>query len=299
MRNSLILLLFLSFLLISCGGEETPPTDTDNDSGEVSDIDPGEIVTIPDENLRKCVLANMSWKEEGEPIYAEDAAKIKVFGCNEVANLTGLKYFIALEDIEFRESTIKTLEPLSHITNIEYVDIRGGSFTDLSSFNNHTNLKNIKLIDVPIGNLDVLFDKERITHVFIGNTKIITLQPILNLLELETLIIRDNPLLTTLGGQFNTPKLDNITLDNNALESLDGLSGLPELTSISANDNMLTDVDFITTLPKLRSFGITGNCLDADALEVYIEWINNEYPDEDITVEDKLKYQNPSGKCGW
>ena len=115
---------------------------------------------------------------------------------------------------------------------------------------------------------------------------------------LKSLIANSNSHLTTLGGQFNTPKLDNITLDNNALESLEGLSGLPELTSISAGGNMLTDVEFITTLPKLDVAHFGENCLDADALEVWVDWWN-EHRTSELTVEEALEGQNPDGKCGY
>jgi hypothetical protein len=174
-----------------------------------------------------------------------------------------------------------------------------GGVTDLTPLENHEKLRYITLIDLPIENLNAFSDKENIQSIKLNNSEITTLEPLRSLYALTGLSINENPHLTTLGGQFNTPLLKSVGFNNNALESLEGLSGLPELTSISANGNMLTDVEFITTLPKLEEAHFGTNCLDADALEVWVDWWNGRFGEDSTSIERKLANQNPDNKCGW
>ncbi|RLC28651.1 MAG: hypothetical protein DRH37_09130, partial [Deltaproteobacteria bacterium] len=162
--KSILILLFLSFLLISCEDEPYIPTDGDND--QVSDIDPDEIVNIPDENLKKCVLNTMYWKEDGDTvIYAEDAARVEEIACSEVGDLTGLEYFVKLTSLWVGNSNVNTLEPLKHINNIEFLHVKGGGVTDLTPLENHNNLQDVTFTDVPIEDIEVFSNKTQIFRI--------------------------------------------------------------------------------------------------------------------------------------
>ena len=84
----------------------TPPVDPG------TDLRPGDLVSIPDPNLRTAIEEALS-KAPGALITAAEMARLQTLEADEagISNLTGLEAATQLERIEFRRNAISDLSP--------------------------------------------------------------------------------------------------------------------------------------------------------------------------------------------
>ena len=113
--------------LNSADAPVTPPVDPG------TDLRPGDLVSIPDPNLRTAIEEALS-KPPGALITAAEMARLQTVEADEagISNLTGLEAATQLERIEFRRNAISDLSPLSGLTRLNNIKLRGNRITDIS-----------------------------------------------------------------------------------------------------------------------------------------------------------------------
>jgi len=189
-----------------------------------------QIITFPDENFKNALInhdpvIDTNGNGEIEISEAKAAIRILVFNAN-ISQLTGIEYFINLEDLYFAGN---------NVTDV-----------DLSSF---PLLEKLSCANNNIENLDVS-NNPNLRWFFCGHN------------ELSQLNLDNNPNLTrlTIGNNYN---IDEIDLQNNNqlelfranhtnLSSLE-ISNLNELVTLNIDDTFITDID-ISQNQNLEAF---------------------------------------------
>ena len=105
----------------------SPDDTTTQPVDPVTDLRPGDLVSIPDPNLRtvierlldkasRCFDYSSGYGKIGTRIVADDAG---------ISNLTGLEAATQLERIEFRRNSISDLSPLRGLIRLNNIKLRG------------------------------------------------------------------------------------------------------------------------------------------------------------------------------
>lgn len=132
--------------------------------------------------------------------------------------------FVGLEGL----STCTSLVGLEKFTNLTYLNISGGKFTDLT----------------PIGNLT------KLNHLIINSSKANSIDPILELENLQTLDLSNNNL-TSIKGIEKLKNLEHLNIGNG--------NGTTDESVMDKNQiNKISDISGIEKLTKLKSFIATN-----------------------------------------
>ena len=178
---------------------------------------------FPDENFRKVICDKLSILDDGNPIGISQKAIIEstkglTLGSKSIKNLSGINYFIGLENFSCRENQLTSLD-LSNNRELTTLHCGENNLTDLVIENSkldelNCRKNNLKSLDITKAtNLTTLlcFENELTSLNLSKNQKLKILKCDYN--NLNDLDISTNLELQDLNCSFN--QLENINLDNN------------------------------------------------------------------------------------
>ena len=248
------------------------------------DIDPRDLVSIPDVNLRAAVEAALG-KPAGALITAADMARLTQIvadGAN-ISSLTGLEAATNLERIEFRHNAISNLSPLEGLTRLNNIKLRGNRITDVSPLAGLINVDWLGLEENEITDLSPLKDLTKLNGIGIEGNPISDVSPLAGLLSLEgirawnTSISDFSPLaesprlrwlefsgdrsmsnLTSLRGLKTLRRLE---INHCGVSDISGLAQLTQLQSLTLHDNLIADVSPLKNLKGLTHLNLSDNVI--------------------------------------
>jgi len=232
-RGRIMTFLLLAFLLIACTPTEESFTDADQ-------IDPGQVVTFPDQNLEeKCIRPRLG-KTNGGPIYAQDLLVITAFGCTGygISDIAGMEYMHNLEILTMYSNQIVSLEPLRNLKKVRELDLHDNLIEDISPLQGLTLIENLIIHQNKIKNIDALASLTNLQEMYLD----------LNLVE-------------SLAPLSNLKNLVFLSLSSNNITSVDSLGTITSIKTIDVERNKITDIAPIKTLLNLNRLYITDNCI--------------------------------------
>lgn len=184
-RSALCLVLALSLLLCLCAcGEDQPdpsePVSGSEDAGSdeayslSAPVENGEVIPIPDENLRKALRTAMNLPDEYEitTMHAIQLMYLDLRGLD-IRNLDGLQYCLSLEVLYIGDNQIKHLDALKGLEDLFILDFSNNRVKDVTPI---LGLSNLMFID-PTGN--PLEDESLLEQTFdIDKTYVVGKQPL-------------------------------------------------------------------------------------------------------------------------
>jgi internalin A len=234
MKKTLFALLALLpvLSLAACGAPAAQPTQAPASSAPAAteaptleptpEPTPEPVVVFTDAALEAKVREAMG-KPEGDITLVEAEAVVKLNLSNEsfddmnsqnggIKDLSGLKHFTGLKELDISFNDIKDLTPLSGLTNLETLVFSGTGVTDLTPLKTITSMKCIVFCwtysdhSTPsgVGNLDAL---------------------------------------------ANMKNLEDIDAKNAGISDISALAGLPKLWDVQLCDNQITDISPLAGLP--------------------------------------------------
>lgn len=139
-----------------------------------------------------------------------------------LSDITMLGEMVSLRKLKLRDNHIEDLSPLSNLRRLTELDIRENKFTTIEPLETLTRLQKLNIRENDIESIEPIKYLSRLEYLNIhSNTSIKSLDPIGNLVNLETLIMR------------------NVSIKNNA----DFLNYLTKLQRFNAIDSDIDTVD--------------------------------------------------------
>lgn len=151
-----------------------------------------------------------------------------------VESLEGLQYATSAKQIDIGYTTykegkrIKDLTPISGLTQLEQLFLKGDGLDDISAISNLTNLYSLWLNENQITDISAVAGMKKLTQLSLIRNQISDITPLTGLNNLRTLDLSHNPIAT-----------------------LPDMSGLKSLTSLDLSD--ITSLTDITPLEKVKS----------------------------------------------
>ncbi len=196
---------------------------------------------IADPDIRSYVLENYDadgngWISSSEALTVDS---IWVDG-GSVIDLGGLQDFVNLSNIS--------------IINAWDADLTGWGVTDLTPIAGLTELFNLDLVNVPVGEVSSLGNLVKVEYFNIGR------------------YIPTDGLVTDITPLANLANLRGPTLDGHEISDICPTNGLGQLEALEFNGNLVSDISCLTDLPQLNELEFGGNPINDISV---VEWMTN------------------------
>ena len=228
----------------------------------VPDLRPGDLVTIPDPNLRT-VIEDLLGKAPGTLITAADMARLTRIVADEagISDLTGLEAATELERIEFRRNSISDLSPLRGLTRLNNIKLRGNRITDISPLAGLINVDWLGLEENEITNLSSLKGLIKLNGIGISDNPISDVSPLASLISLE----RIDAWRTPISDFSSLAKLSRLRWiefgDDRSISALPSLKGVKSLRRLEINDCNISDLTPLAGLTQLEWLSLVNNLI--------------------------------------
>ena len=232
----------------------TPPVDPG------TDLRPGDLVSIPDPNLR-AVIERLLGKAPGALITAADMARLNRIEADEagISDLTGLEAATQLERIEFRHNSISDLSPLRGLTRLNNIKLRGNRITDVSPLAGLINVDWLGLEENEIRDLSPLKGLIKLNGIGISRNPVADVLPLASLISLERIDAWRTPI-SDFSALAKLPRLRWIEFgDDRSIEVLPSLKGLKALRRLEINDCNISDLSGLVELTQLEWLTLVDN----------------------------------------
>ena len=225
-----------------------------------TDLRPGDLVTIPDLNLRT-VIEQLLGKAPGALITAADMARLTRIDADDagISNLTGLEAATNLERIEFRHNTISDLSSLRGLTRLNNIKLRGNRITDVSPLAGLINVGWLGLEENAITDLSPLKGLIKLNGIGISDNPISDVSPLAALISLEG-IDAWRTLISDFSSLAKLPRLRWIEFgDDRSISALPSLKGLKSLRRLEINECNISDLSGLAELTQLEWLELINN----------------------------------------
>ena len=250
----------------------------------VTDLRPGDLVSIPDPNLRT-VIEDLLGKAPGALITAAEMARLEVIEADEagISNLTGLEAATELRRIEFRHNSISDLSPLRGLTRLNNIKLRGNRITNVSPLAGLINVNWLGLEENEITDLSPLKGLIKLNGIGISDNPVSDVSPLASLISLEGIAAWQTPIsdfstlaklpifrwigfgddksISTLPSLKGLKTLRRLEIHNSSISDLTPLTELTQLEWLSLIDNQISDITPLANLKGLEHLNLDANVI--------------------------------------
>ena len=238
----------------------SPDDTTTQPVDPVTDLRPGDLVTIPDPNLRT-VIERLLGKAPGALITAAEMARLTRIVADDagISDLTGLEAATELERIEFRHNSISDLSPLRGLTRLNNIKLRGNRIIDVSPLAGLINVDWLGLEENKIKDLSPLKDLIKLNGIGISDNPISDVSPLASLISLEGIDAWRTPI-SDFSPLASLPRLRWIEYGNDrSISALPSLKGLKVLRRLEIHNCNISDLSGLAELTQLEWLELINN----------------------------------------
>ena len=243
------------------------------------------IVNIPDNNLRKILLAQMS-KSSEEEITEADMLQLSslIAEGTGIQNISGLENAVNLTELDLTGNRISDLSPLSKLSKLGWLRLQRNNIVDITPLENLTNLLFVDLDENSLSDISILGNLTNLTHLELNFTDTSNISAIASLDKLTSIALVDNSLsdLSPLSQLIN---INRAYFNRNDISDIRPLSALTKLKVLELKDNRIKDVSPLSTLTELQILKIQNNQIaDFGPLDSLTKLTEFEFDPQDIVV---------------
>ena len=243
---------------------------------------PGEIVSIPDTNLRIAIEAALG-KTPEDTIIASEMATLERLELNEkdISDLTGLEFAINLNWLNISHNNIADLSPIAGLLKLTELRFHNNSVSDLSPLKDLINLTGLWFDEArEVSDLSPLAGLINLQNLHFASNNVSDLSPIAGLTNLTSLEFNWMPVsdLSILAGLVNLTwfrtwgtgvsdlsplagltKLEFLGICGGHISDLTPLTGLINLKRLAYGNNETTDISLLAELKSLEYLELRDN----------------------------------------
>ena len=202
-------------------------------------------------DLYNCGITDLS------PLAGLNRLNSLYLGQNNITDLTPLAGVSNLTFLDLQlnpvHNTAASLDTLSTLTGLVWLDLNGCGTSDLSFIKNLSSLQNVVLSGNEINDITSLEDLTGLLYLDLKGNEIDTLSPVSELTALTYLDVSNNQLSGDLHALENMTSLNTLDLHKNNISDISALKGLTSLRYLNLEDNAITDYSVLDqlTVPEL------------------------------------------------
>ena len=209
---------------------------------------------------------SQSWKNRlGSDILLEDGTALAQLNTSALTNTaeldTKLKLVTQKQRVDLsgiRE--IISLEPLSELSDLTWLDVSGTSIEDLAPVRNLNKLKVLKANSTLINDLSALKYNISLEELEVANTTIEDLSVLTTLRNLQKLNL-NNTRVSRISNLKNCPNLTTVNLGGTHIANIGILQELEQLKNVDISNSSVRDLGPLRNMKDLQSLNISGSAV--------------------------------------
>ena len=179
--------------------------------------------------------------------FSELDAKLKLVTQKQRVDISGIREIISLE-------------PLSELSDLTWLDVSGTSIEDLSPVRNLNKLKVLRANSTLIEDLSALKYNITLEELEVANTTVEDLSVLTSLRNLLKLNL-NNTQVSRISNLKNCPNLTSLNLGGTRIANVVVLQDLTELKSLDISNTSVRDLGPVNSIKDLQSLNISGSAV--------------------------------------
>lgn len=227
--------------------------------GAVRGVGFGQVVEIPDSNLRRAVKEALNLPNDSQ-VTAQDMRQLTGLKAQNtgIESLDGLEYATDLRRLWVDNNPLSDLSPISNCSKLEDLGIGGCGISDISALQGLVNLIGVNIGGNSIHDLQPLKPLINLEHLLMSQNPVSDITPLVNLRRLIRLWAW-NCQITDISALQYLSELTDLNLAGNQIVDIAPLVDLTQITRLSLNHNRIADVVPLASLTKLERLEIQNN----------------------------------------
>ena len=196
-----------------------------------------------------------------DPVTGETVIRDKVFK-NDMKELDAkLKLVTQKQRVDLSGiSGIISLEPLSELSELIWLDLSGTSVEDLSPVRNLNKLEVLRANSTLVSDLSSLKYNLVLKELQVANTGVEDLAVLTSLRNLEILNLAETPV-NRITNLKNCPNLSTLNLGGSRISNIGVLKDLVQLKNLDISSTSVRDLGPVSSLKNLQSLNISGSAI--------------------------------------
>ena len=201
-------------------------------------------VKVPDPQLKALLHEILKRKGvESGSLEAEDLATIHFLnGRNrKIANLTGMKYCVELQEARLDGNAIKDVTPLAACVKMKSLDLSSNQIASIEPLKTLTELRYLNIEGNSVKEIGCVKSMGELTSLFANNNQISDLSPLKGRTRLHSLYLAGNKV-SDLGALATLKRLGSLDLRKNQIVDVEPLKSLKRLRWTFLSENRVEDI---------------------------------------------------------
>ena len=211
----------------------------------------GDIMLYDSIPLQRIVITATGFVDANDKIYENSLkdvdAKLKLVTQKQSVDLSGILGIISLE-------------PLSELSDLTWLDFSGTSVDDISPLRNANKLKTLRANNTLVEDLSSLKYCLTLEELEVSNTAVNDLSVLAYLPNLRKINLSDSQINRT-NGLKNCPNLVSLNLSGTRIPNIIVVQDLPLLKSLDISNTAIRDLTSVSSLKELQSLNISGSAV--------------------------------------
>ena len=211
----------------------------------------GDIMLYDSIPLQRIVITTTGFVDVNDKIYENSLkdvdAKLKLVTQKQSVDLSGILGIISLE-------------PLSELSDLTWLDFSGTSVDDISPLRNANKLKTLRANNTLVEDLSSLKYCLTLEELEVSNTAVNDLSVLAYLPNLRKINLSDSQINRT-NGLKNCPSLVSLNLSGTRIPNINVVQDLPLLKSLDISNTAIRDLTPVSSLKELQSLNISGSAV--------------------------------------
>ncbi len=207
-----------------------------NTAGLNIDAISGNVVNIPDANLKQCINAELS-QQATDNITVEQMESILILECDmkDIDSIVGLEHMTNLTYLVLSRNNISDISMLSNLTEVETLDLSSNNISDINALSNMTKMGDLKLSNNNISDINALSNMTTMYSLCLDDNNVVDISALGNVVSLSYVIMGYNHI-SDISALSNLTNLNVLYMTSNHITNINALSNLTNLYSVSVTD---------------------------------------------------------------
>ena len=220
---------------------------------------PTDTITYSEVELEYCdsLGMNIPNAQTDTLFFHNDSLKVYYEAQVEIA----LNKIISMKELDVSgRLDILYLSPLSKLSSLQNLNLKGTLINDLYDIRNLIDLEDLNVSHTQIKQIDALVYSMSLRNLDLSHTKVYTLEPIRNLTRIKVLNI-SHTLVDDLEPISGFTQLSDLRLQNTMIQQLDVLQNMKTLTFLDMDNSHISDIESLSSLKNLKILSANNTLL--------------------------------------
>lgn len=187
-----------------------------------------------------------------------------------IKDLSPLSHLSQLEYLSLRGNSIESIIPLASLISLKELILRGNHITTIEALSKCLKLESLELELNQISDIKPLAKLAKLRTLFLSYNDLTNIDPLQYLIHLQVLMLNDNQI-SNIKPLQNLVNLEGLVLDDCFISDTRPLENLQQLLTLHLSNNGIRNIDFLKNLKQLERLHLVNNKIT----NISLDFLNN------------------------